>query len=141
MNKEYYVSRTSLVVVVVFIAGWIALWVWGKNGVAILLPLVLVIVPFLTSYRRLLQLYLAKKPALVLTPEAFINNVTRKTYPWRDIKEIRMHASMPGRAAASYMFITFSDGREARLPTGSLVATMDDIYSEMTNYHKRYAHA
>ncbi|TDW97202.1 hypothetical protein [Dinghuibacter silviterrae] len=146
MIKEYYVSRTSFIILAVIICGYIALVLWsaGRMGSTLVWFRLLVLVPILfvlPRRLRLLRLLRTGTPALCLTPDALEVNITGKTYPWKDIKEIRQRSSVAGRGRPSDILVTMADDSTVSITAGSLEATLDDILGELNQYQKRYGRA
>lgn len=121
-----------------FTAPFLGIFVMGcqeslLKSLLFLIPLLIILPLSLPRYLRLLSLALNHKPALVLSPQALVDQIHRKNYAWTDIGEINY---MPGggKSTGSRVVVALRNGRHIELPHKLMGCTHTELIQSLQVY-------
>jgi hypothetical protein len=108
-------------------------------AIIFLSPLIVLLIG-LPDYLRFMYCAVRKKPALILSGEALINNADGKTYSWEQIKSISYDQRTGFRATpGGYISVTLrSSERKFRIPQNSIKCKTTKLLQDLQKYHQAY---
>lgn len=100
------------------------------------------ILPFaLPDYIRFLFCAITGQPAVILSPDALVNNMSGRTYKWSEIKEIK-YKPLTGMKAppGGYTAITLRNAnKEIRIGHNSIRCKTTEFLQTLIRYHQQYS--
>lgn len=110
-------------------------------GIIFLVPLVVILPVAMPDYIRFLFCAITSRPAVILSPDALVNNINGRTYKWNEIKEIKykpftgMNAPLGG-----YTTITlWNANKEVQIGHSSIRCRTTEFLQTLIRYHKQYS--
>ena len=150
LNIEYFFSKKSLtfstllLLVFAFIFTTLIIISYPDNfGLTIFFAATLIFMFAISLPRHIsfLSSIITNRPAVILTTDALIDNINKRTYKWSDIKEITYRRNTGKNAFGGHSAIIFNaSDKVIQIPHNAIKCKTTEFLNDLIKYHKKYGY-